>query len=227
LLGAAALAIGLTLWWLRVDTVTNASVNAGNFATILAEQTDLSIESIDLMLSEIDRRLENLGANRPEAFATFTRHKDYYELLVVRMCHLSHVTVIALADNEGRLLVTTSRWPLLGVSIADRKYFQYARSHDDSSIYISDPAISRVQGAETIFFSRRLNGNNNKFLGIIVIGIKLEYFRTSASPTRSWKTAKCWCRTAIWSPPASPIRASHCAVADQVPTAPVFARDGG
>ncbi len=177
LLCAAALAIGLTLWWLRVDAVSDASADAGNLATILAEQTDRSIASIDLMLTEIDGRLENLGANRPEVFATFTRRKEYYDHLVERMRHLSQITVIALADDQGRLLVTTSRWPLSEVSIADRKYFQYARGHDDSSIYVSDPAISRVQGAETIFFSRRLNDNDNNFLGVIVIGVKLEYFK--------------------------------------------------
>ena len=123
LLGAAALAIGLTLWWLRIDTISDASVDAGNLATVLAEQTDRSIESIDLMLSEIDGRLENLGANRPKVFATFTQRKEYYDHLVERMRHLSQITVIALADDQGRLLVTTSRWPLSGVSIADREIF--------------------------------------------------------------------------------------------------------
>lgn len=43
LLGAAVLFIGLTIWWLRADAIRDASVDTGNLATVLAEQTNRSI----------------------------------------------------------------------------------------------------------------------------------------------------------------------------------------
>ncbi len=173
----AAVAIGLTVWWLRVDAINDASIDAGNLATILAEQTDRSIQSIDLMLDEIKGRLENIGANRPEVFASFVQRKAYYDLLSERMTHLSHVTILALTDSKGRLLVSTSRWPSPGISLSDRRYFQHAKNNNDDTIYVSDPAVARVQDTETIFFSKRLTDSNNQFLGVVLIGVRLSYFQ--------------------------------------------------
>jgi hypothetical protein len=176
LLGMAALAIGLTIWWLRVDTVDNASRNAGNLATVLAEQTDRSIQSIDLMLNEIRGRIEDQGATTPEAFRRLMSDKDTYDVLTERMGHLSQVTLMALADDRGDVVISTSRWPVPRVNISDRQYFHHAKNNNDSSIYVSNPVVARIQGVKTIFFSRRLNGTEGKFLGVIIIGVKLGYF---------------------------------------------------
>jgi diguanylate cyclase (GGDEF)-like protein len=176
LLGMAALAIGLTVWWLRIDTVADASRNAGNLATILSEQIDRSIQSIDLMLNEVQERVENLGATTPEAFRRLLSGKDTYELLTARMSHLSQVTFIALADNQGRLVVSTSRWPLPQVNVSDRTYFKYAENNNVGTIYVSDPTVARVQGMKNIFFGKRLNDANGDFLGVVLIGVRLSYF---------------------------------------------------
>ena len=68
LLGAAVLAIGLTVWWLRADEIGDATRDTGNLATVLAEQTNLAVQSIDLVLNEIQERLENLGARTQDNF---------------------------------------------------------------------------------------------------------------------------------------------------------------
>jgi diguanylate cyclase (GGDEF)-like protein len=176
LLGMAAVAIGLTIWWLRVDTVADAARNAGNLATILSEQTDRSVQSIDLMFNEIEERVEARGAITPEAFRNELSGKATHDLLTERMSHLSQVTLIALADSQGKLVVSTSRWPLPAVSVSDRQYFQHAKHNNDRTIYVSDPLVARVQHSETVFFSRRLNDANDNFLGVMVIGVKLSYF---------------------------------------------------
>src|ERR1019366_10656263 len=50
-LGAAVLAIGLTVWRLRADEIGDATRDTGNLATVLAEQTNLAVQSIDLVLN--------------------------------------------------------------------------------------------------------------------------------------------------------------------------------
>jgi uncharacterized membrane protein affecting hemolysin expression len=54
----AALAIGLTIWWLRSEAIRDASREAGNLAAILAEQTTHSVQSIELMLNELEERIK-------------------------------------------------------------------------------------------------------------------------------------------------------------------------
>ena len=50
---AAALAIGVTIWWLRSEAINSASKEAGSLATILAEQTDRSVQLVELLLNEL------------------------------------------------------------------------------------------------------------------------------------------------------------------------------
>ena len=58
----------------------------------------------------------------------------------------------------------------------DRDYFQHFEEGNDSGIYISNLLTSRVSGARTIFFSKRISGPNNAFLGVVLIGLRLSYF---------------------------------------------------
>jgi len=53
ILGTAVLALGLTVWWLRSDAIDDASKNAANLAIVLAEQTSRSVQSIELILNEV------------------------------------------------------------------------------------------------------------------------------------------------------------------------------
>ena len=62
LLGAAALATGVTILWLRSDEVRDATRDTAILATVLAEQTNRAIQSIDLVEDEIREQLDNIGA---------------------------------------------------------------------------------------------------------------------------------------------------------------------
>jgi hypothetical protein len=64
LLGAAVLAIGLTVWWLRTDEIDAVTKNTDNLAIVLAEQTNLAVKSIDVVINEIQERIENIGRTR-------------------------------------------------------------------------------------------------------------------------------------------------------------------
>jgi hypothetical protein len=67
----AALAIALTIWWLRADAIADASQDTGNLATVLAHQINNSMQSIDLVLTEIRDQEEIRGANAPSNLIIF------------------------------------------------------------------------------------------------------------------------------------------------------------
>src|SRR5450830_1982784 len=78
LLGAAVLAIGLTVWWLRSDAIGDATKDSDHLAIVLAEQTNRAVQSIDLVLDEIQKRLENLGARTQDNFGHIQKDKTTY-----------------------------------------------------------------------------------------------------------------------------------------------------
>src|SRR5712691_1458065 len=87
----AALAIGLTIWWLRSEAINDASRDGGNLATVLAEQTNRSVQLIDLTFNELRERIEVLGVKTPNDFRRLLRGEDTYQRLMERMALLSHV----------------------------------------------------------------------------------------------------------------------------------------
>src|ERR1035437_10103466 len=95
LLAAAVLAIGLTIWWLRSDEIGDATRDTGNLATVLAEQTNLAVQSIDLVFNDIQERLENLGAKTQDNFAHLQQDKNTYHSLLDSLSHLSQAALIA------------------------------------------------------------------------------------------------------------------------------------
>jgi diguanylate cyclase (GGDEF)-like protein len=177
LLGAAVLAIGLTVWWLRLDAIDDATKDSDHLAIVLAEQTNRAVQSIDLVLDEIQKRLENLGARTQDNFGHLQQDKTTYHSLTDSLSHLSQAALIALIDKNGRVVVTTQKWPTPSIDLTNRDYFQFFKNNDDRGVYVGKPVADHTTGLETIFFGKRINDSNNAFLGMIVVGVRLSYFQ--------------------------------------------------
>jgi diguanylate cyclase (GGDEF)-like protein len=176
-LGAATLALSLTVWWLRSDAIDDASKNAANLAIVLAEQTTRSVQSIDLILNEVQEHLKRIGVTTPEAFRRLLHSEDTFELLKERLSHLSNATLIALIDNSGRLVSSTNQWPLPSTDLSDHENFQHFLKNDDKGIYIAKPVIDRFKRDQIVLFSKRFNDANDGFIGMVSVGVKLSYFQ--------------------------------------------------
>jgi diguanylate cyclase (GGDEF)-like protein len=176
ILGTAALALGLTVWWLRSDAIDDASKNATNLAIVLAEQTSRSVQSIELVLNEVQDHIKRVGATTPDAFRRLLNGADTYKLMTERLSHLSNATLIALVDNNGVLVSSTNQWPLPPTDLSDHENFQHFRSNDDKGLYIAKPLTDRFKGEKIVLFSKRFSDANNLFVGMISVGVKLSYF---------------------------------------------------
>ena len=177
LLGAAVLAIGLTVWWLRSDALDDATKDSDHLAIVLAEQTNRAVQSIDLVLDEIQKRLENLGARTQDNFGHLQQDITTYHSLTDSLSRLSQAALIALIDKNGRVVVTTQKWPTPTIELTNRDYFQHFKNNDDRNVYIGTPVNDHTTGLETIFFGKRINDSNNAFLGMVVVGVRLSYFQ--------------------------------------------------
>src|ERR1022692_4643138 len=173
----SALAIGLTIWWLHSDAIADASTDSSNLATVLAHQMDNSVQSIDLILTEIKDQEIIRAAQEANNFDRVLRGEDTYQFLMERLSHLQQAEFIGLVDKNGILVSTTRQWPSSKISLSDRAYFQHFKNNDDKAVYISNSLIDRVKGLQVIIFSKRINDANNAFLGVAVVGVRLAYFQ--------------------------------------------------
>ena len=171
------IATAVTIWAWRRDTTAAAIRDIGNTATVLAEQTSRSVQSMDLVLSDLQDKLSAMGATTPESFRQVSATKDVYGILVDRLRRLSQATVIALIDSSGRILNSTRSWPPPERNLADRRFFQHAKGSRDRNLFVTGPVVSTFSDIPTIYWSRRIEGPDGEFLGAIIAGSEVSYFR--------------------------------------------------
>ena len=176
LITLSVLAIVLTVWSLRSDAIKDAETDTSNIATVLSEQFARSIQSIDIVLTDISEQSEAQSPLTQNEFDKRIPSHDFYEFLKERLGRLSQADFIGINDNNGQVSITTLQWPTPKLDVTDREYFQHFKNNNDPGIYISGPLTNRISGAPTIIFSRRINDPNNKFLGVVLVGIRLSYF---------------------------------------------------
>ena len=176
---AAALTIALTIWWLRSEAIAGAFRDSSNLAEVLAGKTASSIQSIDLVLTEIKVEEESRGAQTPDGFEHIGRGDNTFQYLIGRLSRLPQAAFITLVDNQGKITNTTLQWPAPAVDLSDRPHFQHLKNHNDAGIFISNALISRIGGTQFVSFSRRINDANNTFVGAVVVGVRLSYFQKS------------------------------------------------
>jgi len=143
---AAAVAVGLTINWLRADVIGAASRDSSNLAVVLADQISNSIQSIDLILNEIKTEEELRSAGTPDQFDRVSRSEDTHQYLVDRLSHLPQADFISVVDKNGRLVNTTQDWgtPKVDlVDLSDGLYFQHFKHKDDPGLYIGNVLINR------------------------------------------------------------------------------------
>ena len=170
-------ATAATIWAWRRDTTSAAIRDISNISTVLAEQTSRSVQSMDLVLSDLIDKLQALGATSPDGFRQVVQSKPVYNILIERLQHLSQATVLTLIDSTGKVLNTSRSWPPQQINLADREHFRHAKGNRDRNLYISGPVVSRVSDNPTIYWSRRIEAPDGEFLGVMVAGSEVSYFR--------------------------------------------------
>jgi len=177
LIGLAVLAMGETIWALRSDAIEDGSDDAGNIATMLAEQTARSVQAVDIILIDIQERLANLGVNTSDDFKRLGGSQDMNRLLKERLERLPQADVITLADRDGQLVNSTRGWPPPSANFSDRDYFEHLSAKHDNKLFVSAPVTSRLTGTWMIYFSKRVTGADGHFVGVVSVGVEIKYFR--------------------------------------------------
>ena len=177
LICTAALAIGLTIWWLRADAIHDASRDTANLAIVLADKTANSIQSIDLVLTAIKGQEEIRAAQTPNDIDRVLSSEETHQFLMGYLSRLEQAEFIRLVDRNGRLVNATDEWPTSEVDVSATAHFRHFKNNDDQGIYINNFQVDPIKGTHVVFFSRRITGTNNTFLGMVVVGVRLTYFQ--------------------------------------------------
>jgi hypothetical protein len=176
LIAIAIAAAGFAIWDLRRDRVAEEAKDTKNLAVVLAAQTAVSFQAIDLVLHETEAMVQASGTADSEAFKQRMATEEVHRFLVERLHTLPQVDAISLIDNAGSHINSSRSWPAPAFNVASRDYFTQWRDHGDRGVFIGAPNVSKIDGVWMLTVSRRISGSHGEFLGLVVAFTPLRYF---------------------------------------------------
>jgi signal transduction histidine kinase/CheY-like chemotaxis protein/HPt (histidine-containing phosphotransfer) domain-containing protein len=176
LLVVVVLAIGVTIWDLRRVALADALASTDTLAIVLAEQTNLSVQAVDIVLRDVQERIAALGVSTPAEFRTVLRTPEVHAFLRTRVDRLPQVNDITLIDADGNRLNNSLDWPVMVGNLSDREYARHFAAEDDPGLFISQPTINRATHVWSLYLVRRMNGPHGDYLGMVIAAIPLRAF---------------------------------------------------
>ena len=161
--------------YLKATQINDSSRAAKSLATILADETDRSIQSVSLIIARVAARLESAGVDTPASFdqaASTTEFRAFLHDSVADDGSLDGIYAESAqipADNgyDARLTLT---------DIHARDQLSALEHAQPDAIYLSSPFRSRTTGAWQLSLTKRVSAKNGHFLGIVSGVINLSSF---------------------------------------------------
>jgi diguanylate cyclase (GGDEF)-like protein len=85
-----------------------------------------------------------------------------------------HFGPIQVFDAEGKLTIDASTLDPIDENRSEEEYFQFHRDRPEAGLFISRPMLHH--GAYAIVLSRRITGDDGRFLGVVAGSIRFSYF---------------------------------------------------
>jgi two-component system NtrC family sensor kinase len=158
------------MWRSYRQVTSGAERSAEGFARLLAEQTEGTIQAIDLTLIGMRDVLlvaPGLAPNDPL----------FQAALKERLKSLPYVRALFVVGADGYISHDTDYPKTPRVSLEDRPYFELHRMDQSRGLHIGKPLQSRSVGVWFVSFSRRINNPDGSFAGVVVAALEPRYFK--------------------------------------------------
>ncbi|MBU3594875.1 GGDEF domain-containing protein [Polynucleobacter sp. 86C-FISCH] len=166
----------VSAYLLRENTIKSRMNQLSNLTVILAEHTSQTIYSAKTALESIEDVLELSNIQTEQDYRKFATQKQQFDLLEEKTKSNSIIDVATFVGKDGEVLNFSRSYPAPKINLAERDYFQYLSVNDDPETFFSLPVQNKGNGKWVFYLAKRVNGSNNKFLGVILVGVSVEVF---------------------------------------------------
>jgi two-component system, NtrC family, sensor kinase len=160
---------GLLIWLDRVSTLREAHLTALRLAQVLGEQTQRTVQAVNLMLTSLGDELQ-ANPDLPD-------HDRGFESKMRGLLQASPFLRALFVIGPDGFITQDTDYPLTPrVSLADRGYFIAHAENGDLGLYIGPPLQSRSVDVWFLSMSRRVPSADGSFAGIVVAAVEPRYF---------------------------------------------------
>ncbi|MBR0993102.1 response regulator [Bradyrhizobium japonicum] len=153
----------------RAFVLDNGKKENANLANSLLQQAELTFRTADALLLATVFRLEHSPFTSDERALVKA-------MFAQQIQHSPQFLSFAVIDASGEVMASSVETPS-GANFADRDYFIHHRADLDAGLYIAPPIRGRANKVWFIPVSRRFNGPDGTFGGVVLAAIKTEYFQ--------------------------------------------------
>jgi diguanylate cyclase (GGDEF)-like protein len=158
------------MWHVRDANLRGAKIVTASLAESLSQQINMTLRTADSVVSTLVQRVEAEGVN-PESL------QRLYGLMTSLAAALPAIHEMGLTDKDGNAIVKSRVPHPAGMNYSERDYFRFLSTHDTRDVFIGMPVKSKVDGSIHVTVSRRINGPDGRFAGIVVASVSMDFFR--------------------------------------------------
>jgi diguanylate cyclase len=160
---------GWRIWRDYRHAFDSAHDSVTNLARATAQHAEDAIRQVDALTAVLAERLEGDGMNNINV-------PRIHALLQEQATILPQLHGLFVYDANGNWVVTDKDVTPANANNRDRDYFIYHQTHLDSQVRIGAVVKSRSTDDYIIPVSRRLNGPNGSFAGVLLGTVRVSYF---------------------------------------------------
>jgi diguanylate cyclase (GGDEF)-like protein len=183
----SAVAIALTIRGLRSDTLEAAAREQQDLAIVLGREISASNHAIETILDDVAVMVE---AAHPRTAGDFQRAMGAESVarhLRWEIANRAKVDSITIIGDNGDVVNASQDWPPPNANLSHEDDFIYLSENEVPQTYISKSDRGRAGNEASIYFSRRISGPDGRFLGVVHVGMTLQYYYSIYSAITSLK----------------------------------------
>jgi hypothetical protein len=161
---------------LRQRDINEAHRELGALDALLVEETERSIQSVDLVLRGIKEKIVNDGVDDADGFSRALAGRDTNEMLKAQITGMPQLAAVELLGSDGHLVNVSRLYPIPELDLSDRDYYLSVKDRVSDTLYVSAPERGRIVGRLSLFLARRITSKSGEFIGLIVGVLDIAYF---------------------------------------------------
>ncbi|MFN4281123.1 MAG: ATP-binding protein [Alphaproteobacteria bacterium] len=162
--------LAVAVVWLRDQALSDSETRLAQLNLALAEQVERSFGAIET----VQRTIASV-AQRGDLFEPATR-AGMHTYLASQTAGLPQVRAFLVMDRDGDLVIDSTSAEPRAYNGADRENFQVLKSGEQGDLHIGAPLFGRLTQQWLFTVSRRLEGPDGEFSGIVTGNVDLAYF---------------------------------------------------
>jgi diguanylate cyclase (GGDEF)-like protein len=174
---AIALGTGYLALEFRERALVASERELTNSALLLSRHFDQQLADLQHVHNDVVAHMQAGRVDTAESFERLMSTQAAHEMLRTKLAALPHVGGLNLFNVKGKLINTSEMWPVLDVSITDRRYFREFTSGEPTPDVIVEPAVSKVTKKWTTIFARKITGRHGELIGFATRGVEPAHFQ--------------------------------------------------